>query len=281
MRRLVGLAVLAIVASVGVGSLAVAAQDSTPAATPEPGFVALFDGTAASFAAWEVSGADGFELADGAIAAAAGDDLGLLTYAPRPFGDFVLRLQFRIAQPDDNSGVFVRFRDPSLSAPAANAATPGADEAYPNRDLYAENGAWVAIDTGFEVQIDEAALGNPMDEGDDGQDRFRTGAIYDVPVGAGAGEQTYRRGPEVRPGEWHDLEIEVVGDTYSVRLDGQRTASFANPDSLHGRSQDEDPNSGFIGLQSHPFTAGHVDFRDIQIRELPTNDGPPAATPTP
>jgi hypothetical protein len=150
--------------------------------TPEPGFVALFDGTEASFAQWQVAGLDGFSWEDGVIVTSPVDeDLGLLSYAPRPYADSVLRLQCRITAPDDNSGVFVRCRDPRQSLPEQLLATPDAATSFPNRADYASTGAWVAVDTGFEVQIDEAAAGDPSS-----LDPHRTGALSDVPVGTGA-----------------------------------------------------------------------------------------------
>jgi hypothetical protein len=231
-----------------------------PRPRPTLGFVALFDGTPASFAQWRVAGPGQFALADGVIVTGSRtlDDIGLLYYAPQRFGDFVLRLQFRITQPDDNSGVFVRFRDPTQPLPDALLAAG----AFPNRDSYL-NGSWIAVDTGFEAQIDEAAAGDPP-----GQDRHRTGAIYDIPIGTGAGEQVYQRGPALQPGTWHNYEITVMGDTYTVRLDGQQTSQFTNRDPLRGRAPSQDPASGYIGLQSHPFLNGHVDFRNIRIRDL-------------
>jgi hypothetical protein len=247
------------------------AQDEMPA--PEPGFVSLFDGTEASFANWQVAGRDGFALVDGAIETRpGGDDLGLLYYAPRPFTDFILRLQVRVADPADNSGVHLRFRDPRLPMPAEVLTAPGAALDFPNRSAYADNGSWLAVDTGFEVQIDDLAGGIPDDPSDDGLDQKRTGAIYDVPLGDDPGHQVYQRGPELVPGEWYDLEIEVRGETYTARLNGQQTTAFTNVDPLRGISAADDATSGYIGVQAIWFNRGHVDFRDIRIKELPAGE---------
>jgi hypothetical protein len=257
------------------------AQEMMPA-TPEPGFVSLFDGSEASFADWQSTGTGHFELADGAIVTGSDTfelgDLSLLYYAPRTFEDFVLRLQFRVSDPADNSGVLVRFRDPSMPIPAADLAAANAAETYPSRDLYGEDSFWIAFDTGFEVQIEDAAVGNPFDDSDDGLDQHRTAAIYDIPIGTGAGEQDYRRGDDLQPGVWNDLEIEVVGDTYTVWLNGQQTATFTNPEPQRGRSPSEDPLFGYIGVHASPFNPGHVEFRNIRIRELPVSSSA-AATP--
>jgi 3-keto-disaccharide hydrolase len=80
-----------------------------------------------------------------------GRGLGLLFYALQPFENFVLRLDFLLPHPrgadNDNSGVFVRFRDPRLPDPAPDPVDP------------ANNSAFVAMHTGFEAQIDEEARG--------------------------------------------------------------------------------------------------------------------------
>ena len=80
----------------------------------EPGFTALFDGSVETFQRWQTLGRGAFSLVDGTIVTQPGDDLGLLYYTPNTFADYVLRFQFRLNQLDDNSGVFVRFRDPRL-----------------------------------------------------------------------------------------------------------------------------------------------------------------------
>jgi hypothetical protein len=263
--------------------VATVAQEATPAPTPEPGFVSLFDGSQESFANWRSTGTGTFDLVDGVIVTGSDTnelgDLSLLYYAPQTFENFVLRLQFRVSDPADNSGVLVRFRDPSQPIPAADLAAPDAAETYPSRDMYSEDSFWIAFDTGFEVQIEDAALGNPFDASDDGQDQHRTAAIYNIPVGTDAGEQDYQRGQDLEPGAWNDLEIEVVGDTYTVRLNGQQTTTFTNPDPRRGLSPREDPLFGYIGVHANPFNPGHVDFRYIRIRELPASSSA-SATPT-
>ena len=113
---------------------------------PDPGFTMLFDGT--SLNGWQMStirnqpGRDNpgrFLLVDGTLESSPGSDLGMLWHmAPTP-PDFVLKVQWRTWTLQDNSGVFVRFPDPTTR----------------NYD----NTAFVGVDFGFEVQID--ALGQP------------------------------------------------------------------------------------------------------------------------
>jgi hypothetical protein len=107
-----------------------------------------------------------------------------------------LRLSFRIGSPTDNSGVLVRSRDPRRPVPDRN--NPAILHTYDNRH-------WVAVDTGFEIQIDDTA-------GPDGQDQHRTGAIYGAAIGGQPGQQNYQRPPALATGQWNDYEIEVRGD---------------------------------------------------------------------
>jgi hypothetical protein len=233
-------------------------------ATPwlEAGFTALFDGTEKSFNNWKFAGRGAFALVDGALIAQPGDALGLLFYAARTFGDFTLRLQFQLPHPtgpgNDNSGVFVRFRDPRLPVPDPN--NPAVSYPYDNQ-------AWVEVHTGFEVQIDEEARGDPSIGEQDGLEKNRTGAIYKIPTGQN-GEpqrQIYQQRPALAAGTWHDYKIRVQGDTYTVRLNGQQTTTFtkpAGPEFQRRGLSPADPTYGYIGIQTH---TGRVAFRRIRV----------------
>jgi hypothetical protein len=220
----------------------------------EPGFTSLFDGTEGSFNAWHAVGEGAFALVDGSVVAQPGSGLGLLYYARQPFGDFTLRLQFRLDRLDDNSGVFVRFRDPRRPVP--DRTNPAASHAYTNQ-------AWVGVDTGFEVQIDEQAKGDPQRGIPDGLDTHRTGAIYNIDIGPTASMQGFHRGPVLEAGRWNDYEIDVQGDTYTVRLNGKDTTTFSNKDAYRGKSATVDPLAGYLGLQAH---TGQVAFRMIRVK---------------
>jgi choline dehydrogenase-like flavoprotein len=211
----------------------------------EPGFSWLFDGTQASFQQWLQAGPGSFEFlaSEAVMVAHPGGDIGLLFF-PQHFGDFRLRLQFRIDSRTDNSGVFVRFRDPRLPAP---------DLIDPR---VAANPAWGPVYTGFEVQIDEQATPDRLDT-------HRTAAIYAVDTGSGAGQQQYHRGSALQPGEWNDYEIAIMGNTYVVRLNDFETSRFTNTDPQRGLPPGADPRSGFVGLQQH---TGRVSFRAIRIK---------------
>jgi hypothetical protein len=71
----------------------------------------------------------------------------------------------------------------------------------------------------------------------------------------------------------------VVGDTYTVVLNGQQTTTFTNQNPLRGHPATVDAASGYIGVQSHPSNIGHVDFRNIRIQEMPSAGTPVSGTP--
>jgi len=76
------------------------------APTGEEGFTWLVQGATLP-EGWQQAGPGGFKLNNGVVTAEGG--MGLWYYSPKPFQDFVLRLDYRQAKPSANSGVFVRF----------------------------------------------------------------------------------------------------------------------------------------------------------------------------
>lgn len=119
------------------------ASTASSSTSVEPGFTPLFDG--ATMDGWQQAGPDGFTLVDGMLQSFGG--MGLLWYTKKQFGDFILKVDWKVMHIDDNSGVFVRFPDPG-------------------------NDPWIAVNNGYEVQIDD--VGAP-----DGAMIHKTGAIYD------------------------------------------------------------------------------------------------------
>jgi Domain of Unknown Function (DUF1080)/GMC oxidoreductase len=219
----------------------------------EKEFNYLFDGTEVMFNQWQLAGFPGggpgtFMLVDGALIAFPDAPHSILFYAPKSFSNFILRLQFRLSAPNDNSGVFVRFRYPLREWPDLDSPNP-----LPNR-------AEIAVRTGFEVQIDDFAAPDDLD-------KHRTGAIYNIEIGDGVGQQRYNRPPARRVGVWNDYEIEVKDDTYTVRLGppATTTTAFTNTDPARGKPASAQPASGYVGVQAH---TGLVAFRNIRIREL-------------
>ena len=242
-----------------------------PPPQPQTGVTYLFDGTQKSadfFAKWKMAGGGKFLIVGRSLIAQPGNgSIGLLYYTGEQFDDFTLRLDFCLPHPrgnnNDNSGVFVRFRDPRKPVLPG---TPGPD--VPGND------ATVAVDTGYEIQIDEEARGDTRKKEPDGtpeQDGHfynRTGAIYKVKAaGTAPGQQNYTNSQKLAAGVWHSYEIKVVDRAYAVKLNNEpATAFMADPadpnEKFRGRKKSEDSDSGFIGLQVH---TGKVAFANIRI----------------
>jgi len=213
-----------------------------PPFTPDPGFDALFDGR--TMGDWRMStirnqpGRDNpgsFLIRRGTFEGHTGTDLGLLWLSRPTPPRYVLRLQWMMTAPDDNSGVFVAFPNPE-------------QEGY-------DNAAYVGVNFGFEVQIDE--LARP-----DNAPIHRTAAIYSF------------KGPTdgpliVRPiGEWNQYEITVDGADFTVALNGQVVNVFhftGDPQSPRRGLPSTAADPRFIGLQTH---TGTVLFRNIQWKAL-------------
>ncbi|MGY8631898.1 DUF1080 domain-containing protein [Bradyrhizobium sp. 14AA] len=213
-----------------------------PAFVADAGFETLFDGT--SLGDWTMStisnqpGRDdpgSFRVRRGVLEGRTGTDLGLLWLTRPTPGRYVLRLQWMMTAPDDNSGVFIGFPDPR-------------NEGY-------DNTAYVGVNFGFEIQIDE--LARP-----DNAPIHRTGAVYPF--------KGPTDGPMVvhPPGEWNDYEITVDGADITVVLNGQTVNVF------HFAGDAQSPRRGlpstaqdprFIGLQTH---TGRALFRNIQWKTL-------------
>ena len=151
----------------------------------------------------------------------------------------MLKLEWRRWRDDDNSGVFVRFP-------------------HPDSKSY-DNTAFVGVDFGFEVQIDQLAR-------DDGAAIHKTGAIYGLP-----GPQNPNALPVNTPGTWNTgSRFGRKGQHYEVDLNGQSVTTF---DFLEG-SDAAHPDRGlpstaasprFMGLQTH---TGRVAFRNIRARPI-------------
>lgn len=134
---------------------------------------------------WRMTGSGEFRVvAPGVVESDGGP--GILWYAAEEFGDALLVVDWRLASPDDNSGVFVRM--PPL---AGDDLTP-------------------ATERGWEVQIDDRGVDH--ERGVTGSALHRTGAIY----GRAPGDFPVSR----PPGCWNRFEIETRGASIVVRQNG-------------------------------------------------------------
>jgi choline dehydrogenase-like flavoprotein len=245
---------------------------------PETGFRPLFDGTAQTFAKWRLAGPGGGGMlhVNGEMVSYGDGALRLFYYATETFNDFTLRLQFKIFDTaKHNSGVFVRFPRPTLDFGTAELKRRADNE--PAFDP--GNPAWKPVIAGFEVQVDDNAIGDGTKDfygirpEPNGLFKNRTGAIYKIQAGDRIWHlnmnepavQNYTPGPALVPGIWFEYEIVVQGDDYTVFLtntqsgDRRQTTSFHNTDAERGRAP------GFIGVQA--YSGNTVAWRHIRIKQ--------------
>jgi Domain of Unknown Function (DUF1080) len=194
-------------------SVSAVSSASSSATAVEPGYTSLFDGV--TMDGWEQAGPGGFNVVDGMLQSFGG--LGLLWYTKRQFTDFILKVDWKVVHFRDNSGVFLRFPNPG-------------------------DNPWVAVDNGYEVQIDDfgAPDGDPID---------KTGGIYSFAAPSKVASNT--------PGDWNYYELHAVGQSYRVILNGDEVTDFTG----------QRGTVGYIGLQNHDDTST-VTFRNIRIMEL-------------
>jgi hypothetical protein len=243
---------------------------------PETGFRSLFDGTAATFGKWRLAGPAGGGMAhlNGQMISYGDGGLRLFYYASETFTDFTLRLQFRIFDPaKHNSGVFLRFARPTLDLTPAQLSRVIHEAAF---DL--GNPAWKPVVTGFEVQVDDNAIGDSTKDfygihpEPNGLFKNRTGAIYKIQAGdriwhLNTNEptmQNYTPGPPLLPDVWFEYEIVVQGDDYTVFLTNTQTGERKQTTSFHNTDAERGRSPGFIGVQA--YSGNTVAWRHIRIK---------------
>jgi hypothetical protein len=176
---------------------------------------------------WRMAGSGRFRLADADTLESEGGS-GVLWYAREQFDDFILKLDWRSFNTDDNSGVFLRIPALGNSDPA-NDWRPAASE-------------------GYEVQIDDRGLDPSTNHV--GSPLHQTGAVYKL---AAATELASRP-----LGEWNEFEVEAQGSRITVKLNDRTVSTLQNG---NRRSR------GFIGLQNH-HPGSRVQFRNIRLKRL-------------
>ena len=257
-----------------LGSVALTAAVMVPAAarsghedakcgkTADDGFEVIYDGTQRCFERWRYAGGASItRQADGTLQTGPGaPNLGVLWYAARPYGDFVLKLQLRDDAPAPdargNSGVQVRFPAPHPPVPGCPTTFNGSEQ---------NDAAWIAVNCGHEIQVNDSPDGGTFDP-------RKTGSIY------GFADLDSAHSHPVPKGVWYTLEIRVVKQHYTVIRDGQVINEFENVPGLKIPGRPNDPPSearshtGYVGLQSHGGANDVVSFRDVRIKDLSDRD---------
>lgn len=102
------------------------------------------------------------------------------------------------------------------------------------------NDPWYAVHNGYEIQIDDC---------DKRGLKHQTGSVYDFAPAAKLASKP--------AGEWNVYEITIVGQQYTIVLNGEKVTEFEG-----SRGRD-----GYIGLQNHD-PISRVSFRRVAVREI-------------
>jgi hypothetical protein len=169
---------------------------------------------------------------------------GFLRYDKQQYGDFILRVEYRMAPPSKemgrgNSGLGIRTPpyDPAKSAQT--------------RPSYAA----------YEVQL--------LDDAGKPADKHSSGSLYRYLAPT---KNAVKPAPE-----WNTAEVECLGPKIRVRINGE-TVVDADQTQIPDFTRKEDPTKpadapapkdkplkGYVSLQSH---TGKIEFRKVQIAEL-------------
>lgn len=189
----------------------------------------LFNGK--DLTVWEQVGPGKFVVEDGVLKTVGG--MGMILYPAEKFGNVVIRIDYKVKDKDCNSGVFIRIPEKP------------ADE-------------WVAVNKGYEVQIDNGTRFV-------GGDKHCTGTLYSLTKA-----MSY---PQKAPGEWNTMEITLDGLRTIVLVNGEKVTDFTEGDAVPEKTRDFEPDrgprpeSGYMGLQNHD-SLSTVYFRKVEVRPL-------------
>jgi formylglycine-generating enzyme required for sulfatase activity/WD40 repeat protein len=163
----------------------------------EPGFVALYRAGDPLKQGWDHIGKGAItEGSPGMLVTQGG--LGLLRHTKTAFGDFILRLEWKVTSPLANSGIDIRISD----------LVSGPEETY---------------DRCYEVQICD----DPRDAG--------TGAIFaGLPGNDGGIKRPDRPSPTLWDGNWNRMEITARGQEFRVVVNGVEINRFTGSRALRG-----------------------------------------------
>jgi hypothetical protein len=180
---------------------------------------------------WEQVGPGKFVVEDGKLKTVGG--MGMLLYPAEKFGDVVIRVVYTVKDNDCNSGVFIRIPEKP------------ADE-------------WAAVNTGYEVQIDNGVRHV-------GGEYHCSGVLYSLTKALAH--------PQRKPGEWNELEITLDGPRTIVMLNGQKVTDYKEGDPVPPKTRDFEPNRGprpligYIGVQNHDALSTAY-FKEIAVKAI-------------
>jgi 3-keto-disaccharide hydrolase len=198
------------------------------AGAQDAGWAPLFNGK--NLDGWKHVGPGEMTVAGGLIQTHGG--MGLLYYTGRKFCNGQLRVAFRMRDRNDNSGVFIRIPVPPREA-------------------------WMPVNYGYEVQIDNVAPGE--------SEYHVTGTLYSLTK------------PLARPGkpgpQWNTMEITLRGPRTVVVLNGVKVTDYTEGQPVPPKKLSFEPDRGprldcgYIGLQNHS-DKDVVFFKTVEWRPL-------------
>jgi hypothetical protein len=134
---------------------------------------------------------------------------------------------------------------------------------------------WTQVYCGHEIQINETLTGGgPQPSGDP----IKTGSVYGFRNLNAKQSGTNER---LTKGEWHDMEIRMIGQQYTVLIDGELINQFDNAVPRIASRNGDPPTmarqlaEGYLGLQTHGGN-DRISYREIQVKDVEADDIPVA-----
>ncbi len=203
---------------------------SAPAFAAGPEWRQLFDGK--DLNGWKHVGPGGMTVENGLIRTHGG--MGLLYWTGGKVGDCELKVEYRMRDFNDNSGVYVRIPIEPREA-------------------------WMPVNYGYEVQIDNHPETGKEDE------YHVTGTLYSL---------TKPLAFPGKPGpQWNTMEITLDGPRTIVAVNGVKVTDYTEGQPVPPQKLSFEPirgprpNEGWFGLQNHSDN-DIVFFRSVAIRKL-------------
>lgn len=210
----------------------------------QAGSSSLFNGT--SLEGWE-GDTSFWSVQDGAItgestAAHPCKKSTYLAYTPKEFGNFELTLSFRLtAEQKGNSGIQYRSRwsNRKQHQIVGYQADMETGKNY-SGILYEQGGRGIVARRGQQITItsDGKKKVTPLPDGDKAQ-------------------------ASIKPGDWNHYRVVADGNTLTHEINGYTTVHVEDLDPKHHAA------SGLFALQLHQGPSMKIQFKDIQVTELP------------
>jgi len=159
--------------------------------------------------------------------------MGMILYPAEKFSNVTIRVVYKVKDNDCNSGVFIRLPEKP------------ADE-------------WIAVNKGYEVQIDNGTRHV-------GGDYHCSGVLYSLTKAMAH--------PQNPPGEWNTMEIILEGPRTLVSINGEKVTDYTEGEPVPLKTRDFEPErgprpeSGYIGLQNHD-SLSTIYFKEFAVKRL-------------